>query len=68
MSLTPLDKAAIEAEYSLIVETLKKTKFNKSKAAELLGIDRKTLYNKITAYDKMIASIGAKRESVSETY
>lgn len=68
MNLTPLDKAAIEAEYSLIVETLKKTKFNKSKAASLLGIDRKTLYNKLLAYDKMIASVGAKREPISETY
>lgn len=68
MNLTPLDKAAIEAEYSLIVETLKKTKFNKSKAAELLGIDRKTLYNKLTAYENMIASNGAKRESIPETY
>lgn len=68
MSLTPLDKAAIEAEYTLIVETLKKTKFNKSKAAELLGIDRKTLYNKLQAYENMIASTGATRETIPETY
>jgi DNA-binding NtrC family response regulator len=52
MNLTPLEKAAIEAEYSLIVETLKKTKFNKSKAAELLQIDRKTLYNKLDYYEQ----------------
>lgn len=68
MSLTPLDKAAIEAEYNLIVETLKKTKFNKTKAAEILQIDRKTLYNKLLAYENLIASLGVKRESIPETY
>lgn len=68
MSLTPLDKAAIEAEYNLIVETLKKTKFNKTKAAEILQIDRKTLYNKLLAYENLITSLGVKRESISETY
>lgn len=68
MSLTPLDKAAIEAEYDLIVKTLKKTKFNKSKAAELLQIDRKTLYNKLAAYEKLTAHIGAEKESIPETY
>lgn len=49
--MTPLDRAAIVAEYNLIVETLKKTKFNKSKAAEVLQIDRKTLYNKLKIYE-----------------
>lgn len=66
MSLTPLDKAALKAEYDLIVETLKKTKFNKSKAAELLQIDRKTLYNKLTAYEKSMAP-GAVQEPISST-
>lgn len=68
MNLSPLDIAALEAEYNVIVETLKKTRFNKSKAAELLQIDRKTLYNKIDAYEKLIAPTKAKRESISETY
>lgn len=68
MTLTPLDEAALVAEYDLIVKTLKKTKFNKSKAAELLQIDRKTLYNKLDAYEKMVAHQGAKRESIPETY
>jgi two-component system response regulator HydG len=68
MNLTPLDKAALEAEYDLIVKTLKKTKFNKSKAAELLQIDRKTLYNKITAYENLMASCSAVQEPISTTH
>lgn len=35
------------AEYDMILDALKKANFNKSKAAEILGIDRKTLYNKM---------------------
>ena len=42
-----LKEAAIQAEYACILETLKKVNFNKSRAAELLKIDRKTLYNKL---------------------
>lgn len=68
MNLTPLDEAALKAEYDLIVETLKKTKFNKSKAAELLQIDRKTLYNKLTAYENMTAPPRAVQESISTTH
>lgn len=45
-----MDIAALEAEYNIIVEALKKVKFNKKQAALLLGIDRKTLYNKINKY------------------
>lgn len=68
MNLTPLDKAAIKAEYDLIVETLKKTKFNKSKAAELLQIDRKTLYNKLTAYENMTTPSRVVQEPISTTH
>jgi two-component system response regulator HydG len=68
MNLTPLDKAALKAEYDLIVETLKKTKFNKSKAAVLLQIDRKTLYNKLTAYEKLTTPTGAVHEPISTTH
>jgi two-component system, NtrC family, response regulator HydG len=39
--------AASEAEYEMILDALKQVNFNKSKAAELLNIDRKTLYNKM---------------------
>lgn len=37
-------------EKELIMKTLKETKFNKTKAAALLNIDRKTLYLKIMRY------------------
>lgn len=67
MNLTPLDEAAIKAEYDLILETLKKTKFNKSKAAEILQIDRKTLYNKLTAYEKLMAK-SVIQETISTTH
>lgn len=42
-----LKSVAHLAEYELILEVLKKVKYNKTKAAELLNIDRKTLYNKM---------------------
>src|SRR5690606_21158147 len=37
-------------EKSIIIETLVKVKYNKSKAAKLLNIDRKTLYSKMERY------------------
>jgi two-component system, NtrC family, response regulator HydG len=46
-----LKSAAIEAESEVILNALRKTNFNKSKAAALLNIDRKTLYNKIKYYN-----------------
>lgn len=39
------------AERQAIIDVLEKTGFNKTKAAELLNIDRKTLYNKLKAYN-----------------
>jgi two-component system response regulator HydG len=42
-----LKNAAIKAEYETIMGVLQKVNFNKKKAAEMLKIDRKTLYNKI---------------------
>ncbi len=42
-----LKNAASQAEYETIMNVLKQVNYNKSKAAEILKIDRKTLYNKI---------------------
>jgi DNA-binding NtrC family response regulator len=43
---TPLE----EVERQMILRTLKKTKNNKTRAAELLGISLKTLHNKLNLY------------------
>jgi len=48
-----LKSASLDAEYDLIVEALKQVNFNKSKAARLLNIDRKTLYNKMKQYQDL---------------
>ena len=37
-------------EREIILSTLEKTRYNKSKAAQILKIDRKTLYNKMKQY------------------
>jgi two-component system response regulator HydG len=37
-------------EYQRIVAVLEKVRFNKTKAAQMLNIDRKTLYNKLKQY------------------
>lgn len=46
-----LKSLAVENEKALISRTLKEVKFNKSKAARILKIDRSTLYNKIRKYE-----------------
>ena len=46
-----LKSAAVEAEHDMILKILKEVNFNKSKAARMLGIDRKTLYNKMRIFD-----------------
>lgn len=58
LPVTPVQKppvslkdAAMEAESAMILEALQKTNFNKSKAAALLNIDRKTLYNKMKYFN-----------------
>lgn len=47
-----LKDAAADAEYLTILKALKEVNFNKSKAARLLNVDRKTLYNKIKQFDE----------------
>ena len=46
-----LKSLAFQSEKALIAQTLKDVKFNKSKAARILKIDRSTLYNKIRKYE-----------------
>ena len=48
---TDLKSISQGAEYQMIMQVLYQTRFNKSKAAQLLGIDRKTLYNKLRIYN-----------------
>jgi two-component system response regulator HydG len=48
-----LKDAAAKAEYDTIMSVLKEVNFNKTKAAEILKIDRKTLYNKIKIYQSL---------------
>jgi len=68
MNLTPLSEAALVAEYEIIVEALKKNKFNKRKAAESLQIDPKTLYNRLNEYYRMMAQKEeANKESIPGT-
>ncbi|NVK62982.1 MAG: sigma-54-dependent Fis family transcriptional regulator [Flavobacteriales bacterium] len=45
-----LRKVTERAEKKAILQALKKTGMNKSKTAELLKVDRKTLYNKINSF------------------
>ena len=46
-----LKSAAVDAEHDMILKILKEVNFNKSKAARMLGIDRKTLYNKMRIFE-----------------
>lgn len=46
-----LKNASSETERQLIIKTIQEAGFNKSRAAKLLSIDRKTLYNKMKLYN-----------------
>jgi two-component system, NtrC family, response regulator HydG len=48
-----LKGAASKAEYDTIMAVLQQVNFNKKKAAALLNIDRKTLYNKIKNFQAL---------------
>jgi two-component system, NtrC family, response regulator HydG len=52
-----LKDAASRAEYDTIMSVLRQVNFNKSKAAEILKIDRKTLYNKIKSYEDSLKNV-----------
>ncbi len=45
-----LKEAKEKSEKDIIIETLEKTKYNKAKTSRILGVDRKTLYNKLHKY------------------
>ena len=47
---TDLKVIAEQNERTVIISTLEKVHYNKSKAARMLNIDRKTLYNKLRQY------------------
>jgi len=46
-----LKEAIDQIEFEKIKSVLEKVKYNKTKAAQILNIDRKTLYNKLRQYD-----------------
>ena len=46
-----LKDMAAKAEYEAIMKVLKEVNYNKTKAAIILNVDRKTLYNKIKNYE-----------------
>ncbi len=50
-NIPELKQATLVTEKEIISNALIKTNFNKSKAAQMLNIDRKTLYNKIKLYN-----------------
>jgi DNA-binding NtrC family response regulator len=52
-----------EATRRLILRTLEATRFNRTKAAALLGVSSKTIYNKLRAWQIDIDSNGAKAGS-----
>lgn len=51
VEVTDLKSVAELAEKKAIISVLKKTGYNKTRTAEILKVDRKTLYNKINAYN-----------------
>lgn len=54
MHITPYKLAILEAEVKKIGEALDKTEGRVGEAANLLQIDRKTIYNKLKTYNKWL--------------
>ncbi len=50
MEITDLKSLVEEVERKAILKTLKRTSYNKTRCADILKVDRKTLYNKMKAY------------------
>ncbi len=57
MSMSTIAEQKLKIEYDTILEALKNTGFNKSRASKILGVDRKTLYHKLKKYDTMIKEL-----------
>lgn len=53
----PLSEVVAKVEKDMIIKALKQCKGNKTKAAKLLGISRKSLFNKIRDYNIIIENI-----------
>jgi two-component system response regulator HydG len=51
-----IKNVATDAEYQLIVKVLADAKYNKAKAARILNIDRKTLYNKLEEFSNLTSA------------
>lgn len=54
--VTSLKDDQVKTAYNTVVETLKKFKFNKTKTARALKIDRKTLYNILDRHEALMAA------------
>lgn len=66
MTLTPISKATIVAEFETILDALIEADFNKKKAAEILQVDRKTLYNKLGKHREL--GTAKLRKTIPGTY
>lgn len=61
MKLTPYKLAKLQAEIKQIGEALDKTDGKVGEAANLLQIDRKTIYNKFKIYNKWLEEQSRKK-------
>lgn len=44
--------AKLKADYEVCVQAMVKSNFNRTKAAKILNIERRTLYNKFKAFEE----------------
>lgn len=58
----PVDLTALKVEYDTYIQVLIQADFNRTKAAKILNIDRRTLYNKFLKFKE--AGLHSTQESV----